>query len=246
MPMSLLFLVAVLGLTLFLQHWLHKHIQGFTFALTSSPGCALRVLFLLLLPGILLHEGSHWLVANVLNVKTGQVSIGVARTRGKMMSLGSVYVERTDPIRESLIGAAPFLFGLGAILLIAGVGVGVWPSADLTVYAVVDRVGASLSLWTTWVSLYLIFAVSTAMIPSESDREPWGMVLLVAGAIVVGAIFFGWFPSVTPEMIDAGKQALSALNLAFGVSALVNGVVAFVLWIAELTLGSFTRRRVRY
>src|SRR5512140_2362800 len=87
---SLLTFALVFALMLFLQRWLHRHIQGFTYALTQNPGCALRVLFLLILPGVLLHEARHWVVANVLGVKTGPVNIGLARGRGKMMSLGSV------------------------------------------------------------------------------------------------------------------------------------------------------------
>src|SRR5215467_3685825 len=124
--MPIILFVIVFALTLFLQRWLHQHIQGLTFAVTGDPGCAMRFLFILLLPGIILHEGSHWVVANLIGVRTGKVSFGVARARGKQFSLGSVTVERTDSLRESLIGLAPFVVGLGAILLIAGYGFDLW------------------------------------------------------------------------------------------------------------------------
>lgn len=244
--MNLVIFILVFGLTLFLQRWLHKHIQGFTYLLTADPGCALRVLFILLLPGVLLHEGSHWLVAKVTGVRTGKVSIGLARARGKMMSLGSVNVERTDVLRESLIGVAPFAFGLAAIVLIAGFGFGLWANAQLDWRGALDRVLGALNDWHAWLYLYLIFAVSTSMIPSESDREPWGLLIVVFIAIVVGAFLLGWVPRVTPEMLKFGNQVLDTLNLALGVSVAVNGIVAFVLWIAELTVGSVTQRRVRY
>ncbi|HEY6041514.1 MAG TPA: hypothetical protein VIX58_05240 [Anaerolineae bacterium] len=244
--MNLGVFVFVFGLALFLQRWLHKHIQGFTYLLTEDPGCALRALFFLLLPGVLLHEGSHWLVANVLGVKTGKVTIGLARARGKMMSLGSVNVERTDVMRESLIGIAPFLFGLVAIVLIAGFGFGLWANAPFDARHVLDIILPALADWPAWVYLYLVFAVSTSMIPSESDREPWGLLILFFCGIALAAWLLGWLPRVTPEMIKLSNQVLDTLNLALGVSVAVNGVVAFVLWILEVTVGSVTQRRVRY
>lgn len=244
--MSLVLFAVVFGFTLFLQRWLHRHIQGLTFALTGDPGCAMRLLFLLLLPGIVLHEGSHWLVASVLGVRTGKVSLGVAPARGKHFSLGSVNVERTDSLRESLIGLAPFLVGLGAILLIAGFGFNLWPDSGLTANQMLDRVFSTAGDPLTWLDLYLIFAVSTAMIPSESDREPWGALLAFFGVVAVLAILFGWTPHFPPEWIATARRALDALTFAFGVSVVVNGAVAFVLWIIEWTIGSVTRRRVRY
>src|SRR5581483_4139219 len=115
---------------LFLQHWLQQHIQGFTFAVTGNPGCAVRALFLLLLPGVLLHELSHWVVANLLGVRTGRISIGLGKMRGKHFSLGSVTVERSDPLRESLIGLAPFISGLLAIWALMGFGFDLWTTTD--------------------------------------------------------------------------------------------------------------------
>ncbi len=51
--MSIVVFIVVFGLTLFLQRWLHQHIQGLTFAVTGDPGCAMRFLFILLLPGVI-------------------------------------------------------------------------------------------------------------------------------------------------------------------------------------------------
>ncbi len=244
--MSIVVFIVVFALTLFLQRWLHQHIQGLTFAVTGNPGCAMQFLFVLLLPGVILHEASHWVVANILFVRTGKVSLGLSRSRGKQFSLGSVTVERTDPVRESLIGVAPFFVGLVAIVLIAGYGFGLWPNSGLTAREMVDVIVATAGDWLTWVDLYLIFAVSTAMIPSESDREPWGQVLIVFGVIAVIAFFLKWIPPITPEMVHWGETILNGLTFAFGVSVLVNGTVAIFIWIVEWLVASFTQRKVRY
>src|SRR5512135_1604730 len=137
MPIILFLIVFIL--TILLQQWLHRHIQGFGLALTGNPGCAVRLLFYLLLPGILLHEGSHYLVAKLLFVRTNGINIGVGRAKKKQISLGSVNIDRTDPVRESLIGVAPFIVGIGAIWLLVGAAFGLWPHDGLSWEQLVRR-----------------------------------------------------------------------------------------------------------
>ncbi len=230
---------------LFLQHWLQQHIQGATFAVTGNPGCAVRALFLLLLPGVLLHEFSHWLVANLLGVRTGKVSIGLGKMRGsKHFSLGSVTVERTDPLRESLIGVAPFIFGLLAIWLLMGFGFGLWAPNDPLL--VVETVWASIGDPLTWLALYLVFAVSTSMIPSASDREPWGIIIGIFVGVGALALILGWVPRFSPEVIEFGQTVLYTLIFVFGVIVVVNGALAIVIFVFEWLFGAMTQRKVRY
>ena len=159
---------------------------------------------------------------------------------------GSVTVERSDSLRESLIGVAPFFVGLGAIILIAGYGFDLWPNSPLTISEMLDRVVSTAGDWLTWVDLYLIFAVSTAMIPSESDREPWGQVLVVFGVIALAAFLLRWTPRLTADMIKVGETVLNGLTFAFGVSVLINGLVAILIWLVEWMVTSITQRRVKY
>ncbi len=244
--MSILFFLIVFALTILLQQWLHRHIQGFALALTGNPGCAIRLLFYLLLPGILLHEGSHYIVAKLLLVRTNGISIGIGNTRKKQVSLGSVNIQRTDPIRESLVGVAPFVVGLTAIWLIAGWGFGVWPNSGLTFAEIVQRVRDYAYDWLTWLDLYLIFAVSTAMIPSESDREPWGPVITIFGLGVAILFLLGWTPRVPQDLVMLARQLLDALTFALGITVIVNGAVAIVLWILERTVERLSGKRVEY
>ncbi|MBI3740268.1 MAG: hypothetical protein HY257_00740, partial [Chloroflexi bacterium] len=216
--MSILFFLFIFSLTLFLQQWLHRHIQGIALALTGNTGCAVRLLFYLLLPGILLHEASHFIAAKILFVKTNGVTIGIGRARKNAVSLGAVNVQRSDPFRESLIGFAPFLFGIGAIWLIAGVGFDLWPGQGLNLLKFIASTMQYARDWTTWLGVYLIFAVSTAMIPSESDREPWGPVLTFLGALVAILFFLGWTPTVPKNIVDAARELIDALNFALAIA----------------------------
>jgi hypothetical protein len=242
--MEIIVFFLLFGVMLFLQRWLQQHIQGLTFALTGNAGCAVRALFILLLPGVLLHEFSHWLIANLLGVRTGPISIGLGRTRGKHFSLGSVTIERTDPLRESLIGVAPFVSGLVAIWLIMGIGFDLWSPRDPQL--VVQRIGSTIGDPLTWLALYLVFAVSTSMIPSESDREPWGVIIAIFAGIGILALILGWVPRFTSDTIDLALQVLYTLIFVFGIIVVVNGALAILIFLFEWGFGAMTSRRVRY
>ncbi len=242
--MEIIYFLVLFGLMLLLQRWLQRHIQGLAFAVTGNPGCAVRALFFLLLPGVFLHEASHWLVANLVGVRTGKFTIGLGRMRGKNFSLGSVTVDRSDPLRESLIGVAPFVFGVIAVWLTMGIGFGLWsPDNPMQVYEVII---STITDPLTWVALYFVFAVSTSMIPSESDREPWGPIILVFVIIAVAALVLGWTPNLTPELLATGQQVLNTLIFVFGIICVVNGSLFIVIFVLEQGFGAMTQRRVRY
>jgi hypothetical protein len=243
---SILTFLVVFALTIFLQRWLHQHIQGFALALTGNAGCGLRLLFYLLLPGVILHELSHYLVAKLLLMRTGGIQIGLGNTRARRVSLGSVNIERTDPLRESLVGAAPFVVGIGAIWLIAAWGFDVWPQTGASLELMLQRVREYSNDWTTWLDLYLIFAVSTAMIPSQSDREPWGPVITFFGLGVAILFVLGWTPRIPPDWVTLARNWLDALTFALGLGVIVNGAVAIVLWVLEQTIERLSGTRVEY
>jgi hypothetical protein len=242
--MEIIYFFILFGIMLFLQRWLQQHIQGLAFAITGNPGCAIRALFLILLPGVFLHEASHWLIANLIGVRTGQFTIGLGKMRGKHFSLGSVTVERSDPLRESLIGVAPFVFGMVAIWLLMGFGFQLWsPENPMQVY---EAISSTITDPLTWVCLYLVFAVSTSMIPSESDREPWGAIILAVAGIAIAALILGWTPNLTPELLSNAQRVLNTLIFVLGIIVVVNGALAILIFILEQGFGAMTQRRVRY
>jgi membrane-associated protease RseP (regulator of RpoE activity) len=244
--MPIILFIIVFALTIVLQQWLHRHIQGFILLLTGDTGCALRLLFYLLMPGVLLHEMSHYVVARLLLVKTGSFRVGIGNTRKRLVSLGSVNIQRADPIRESLIGVAPFVVGVAAIWLLTGLGFDLWPSSGLSIAEFFQRVQTYSNDWTTWLDIYLIFSVSTAMIPSESDREPWGPVITFFGLGTAILFLLGWTPRMPIEAMTTARNLLDALTFALGIAVVVNGVTAMGLWILEQTVLQLSGRRVEY
>lgn len=244
--MSIVIFVVVFVLTILLQQWLHRHIQGLGLVLTGNAGCAVRLLFYLLLPGVLLHEGSHYVIAKLLFVRTHGFQVGVGKARKKQISLGSVNVERSDPVRESLIGVAPFAVGVAAIWMLLAAAFELYPNSGLSIEQMVRTIAAYSHDWTTWVVFYLIFAVSTAMIPSESDREPWFPVITLFGLFVALLLLLGWTPRIPQDTVILARQLLDALTFALAIAVVVNGAIAIVLWVLERTVERVSGKRVEY
>ena len=72
---GLLWLILALGPLLILQRLLHREIQLIFLYITRRVDLAMALFSLLFFPGVLLHEGSHFLAARLLGVRTGGFSI---------------------------------------------------------------------------------------------------------------------------------------------------------------------------
>ena len=62
-----------------------------------------------------MHELSHLLTAGVLFVRTGEIEF-LPKMEGDQVKLGSVAIEKTDPVRRAIIGFASVFVGLSTIL----------------------------------------------------------------------------------------------------------------------------------
>lgn len=238
--MPVLWLALALPALLLLQRWIHRHLRGLAYLMTGRMQWAILVYAIILFPGVVLHELSHWLVARLLGVRTGTISLLPQMQKDGTLRLGYVeyYRKRSlDPIRESLIGAAPLFSGTIVILLIGSHVFGVANFTAAVQSADLDQLSSALTqLFTApdfLVWLYLIFAISNAMMPSPSDRRAWRpfLILLAAGAVILYAldrqqvIIAGL---VGPMTVSFGYLSL-ALSLAIG----VDFAFVFVIYILE-------------
>ncbi|MGD8243733.1 MAG: hypothetical protein PVI63_00890 [Anaerolineae bacterium] len=106
----LLGLAVTLALLMLTERWIHRHLQGTMLLLAGDREIAVMLYAVPLMPGILLHEVSHALVARMLGVRVGRISIR-PKLADERIQLGFVPVEETDLVRASLIGLAPLLTG---------------------------------------------------------------------------------------------------------------------------------------
>ncbi len=192
LEVGLAFLTTI-ALLYFAQQALHRNLQRVLHRLIGHPDAALMLYWALLFPGILLHELSHWLAAMVLGVRRYRFALWPRRS-GRQVRLGAVELAEADPLRMSLIGAAPWLAGLG---LIAALG-GRWPDAPpagMGLWASAWNALQGLLHW-EWggAALYLVFAVGNTMWPSPSDRAAWPAVGIAGGLLGALLLLAGPLP----------------------------------------------------
>jgi hypothetical protein len=225
-----------LAALLLLSRWITRLVQVVGLRLTGIERFALTVYFLLMLPGIVLHELSHALVAKLLGMRVGKFSLGL-RWRGKSVELGSVTVSSGGVIRDSLVGLAPLVSGTAVLLLVGSQVFDIpalgeaWARAGWSgVFQRVDGLGSVPDFW-LWA--YVIFVVSNAMTPSAADRQPW----LVAGLYLTLAVALAYLLVGLPILPDALSAkvagALQLLTLSFLFTLFVDLLAAMVLWFVE-------------
>lgn len=248
---SALFWLIVVFLVMYpLKRWISAHVQGVAFLISGNPQVAVWLFWVLFLPGTLLHEISHWLTAKLLGVKTGKFSLWPKKKKGGELQLGSVQVEVVDPFRYSLIGLAPLIFGSLAVLII-GQGrleLGQLGEALLSgdLQTLSQALVATLSVPDVWLWLYLLFAISNAMLPSPSDRTAWRTVLLYLGLAVLLAIALGFNPTIPPGVQEFILAIITYLLAAFLITVAVDLFFIVIILVSETVLGLIMGRRVQY
>ena len=99
-PYLFFLLFFILLVTLWWLSWrIGLLIQEIVYQITGSDNLAMVILFLIYLPGILIHEASHWLTARILGLKTSKIS-GMAQVYSKYHWSG----ERDGCVRRHVVG----------------------------------------------------------------------------------------------------------------------------------------------
>lgn len=237
--MPFFWVIVTLPILLLLQRWIHQHLHGIAFLVTGQPGRAVVLYAIILLPGVFLHEASHWLAATLLGVRTGTFSVIPRQQPDGSIQLGYVeyYKSRSlDPVRESIIGGAPLITGTAVILLISFHIFNYPQLAALVQTGQIRTVTAALEqllrtpdffLW-----LYLIFAIATAMMPSQSDRRAWPAFAITLTVVSLSLGFVGLFEVVAANLTRPAALMFGYLGLAFSLAIGVD--LFFMLIIATL------------
>lgn len=213
----LLFLFEII-LLFFLSREVTKSLSRVFLHVFHSSSLMIHVLAFLFLPGVIIHELSHFLMASILFVPTGEIEF-LPEVRGSEVKMGSVAIASTDPFRRFLIGVAPLLIGFFVILLLF------WYIAPVVLVS-----------WQTVLLLYGAFEVSNTMFSSKKDME--GALGIIVLACLVALLLLVLHVPVVP--VTASLLALPYIVLFFTHASWFFGVVLgidFVCWgAAELFL----------
>jgi len=212
-----------------LQRILHREIQAVFLILTRDRRLTMGIFSLIFLPGVFLHELSHFFMARILRVPTGRFSILPQPLSDGRLQLGYVETARSDVVRDSLIGAAPLIAGT---LFVAYVSI---YKLDMRVLWDVLRNGQFDLFWMGINALprakdfhlwfYLTFAVSSTMMPSRSDRHAWLELVISAGVVFAIALLVGAGPWMLSSVVPLVSDFLSSVAVIFGLSAMVHVVL---------------------
>lgn len=241
---GLLWLLLMLGPLLILQRQLHRQLQGVFLILTRRPGVSMALFSLLFFPGVALHEASHFVMAWLLRVPTGRVSLLPRPTRDGKLQMGFVETARADVVRESLIGAAPLLSGGAVVALIGVYQMRLLPVGELLLSGATNQFWQGLAALPAqpdfWLWFYLAFAVSSTMLPSASDRRAWLPLVLVLGGLLIVALLAGAGPWMLANLAPAVNRALRGVAAVFAISAAVHLAVLLPVWVLRAGLSRVT------
>ena len=231
---GLFWFVFMLMPLIWLQRLLHREIQAVFLILTRDARLTIGIFQIIFLPGVFLHEGSHFLMAKILRVRTGRFSVIPRALPDGRLQLGFVETAKSDILRDSLIGAAPLIFGT---LFVAFAAVN---RLDMDVLWATLRNGQFNLFWMGvgilprtqdfWLWFYLVFTVSSTMTPSESDRHAWLELLLSAGVLFAITLLIGAGPWMLANIAPLLSNFLSSVAVIFGLSTMVH--ILFFLPIA--------------
>ena len=242
---GLLWLLVALVLLQFLQRSLHREIQAIFLITTRSPGITIGIFSLIFLPGVFLHELSHFLMAKLLQVRTGKFSLLPRMMPNGTLQLGYVEAATSDILRDSLVGVAPLLSGM---LFIA------YAAADrLHLVIVWDTLRNSqwdlfsLGLQTLpnmpdfWIWFYFTFAISSTMMPSESDRHAWMPLGLVSVTLFLLVLLVGAGPWMLTNLAPPINQFLRNTALILLVSIIIHCLLIIPFMFMHRILTRLTR-----
>ncbi len=219
----------------FLQRLLHREIQAVLILLTRNVQLTIGLFSFLFFPGVFLHELSHFLMAKMLRVRTGKISLIPRTLPDGRLQMGYVETVNTDIVRDSFIGLAPLIAGT---LFLAYAGI--YQLQIQTLWDVLRNgqielfwmgLGLLPKVQDFFLWFYLTFAISSTMMPSESDRHAWFPLSLWATALLTLAIFSGagtWMLENLAPLLD---DFLNSVALLFGFSNAVHIILLFPFFI---------------
>ena len=239
---SLFWLLASLVLFLLAQRWLHQQIQLLFYLLTRRLNLALSLFAILFLPGVLLHESSHFVVARLLGVRTRRFSLIPQVTVDGRLRLGYVETAQADVFRDTLIGAAPLLFGGAAVAYLGISQLGITPLFDLASQGSWSQLWAAVAALPGhpdfWLWFYLAFTISSMMLPSPADRRAWLPVILVLLVIAILAFVAGAGPWMVQNIAPWLERILRAVATVFGIGLVIHFVLVVPVTFLRVVIGS--------
>lgn len=198
-----------LFLLFYLSRKTTQGISSIIYKLTKNKKITVFFLAIIFLPGTIVHEFSHAVIAALLRVPVGKMEL-LPEFDDNNLKLGSVTVGKTDIVRNFFIGIAPFIFG--AIILFC------------VIYLILVHL-FSFGVIIYIFLFYLIFTISNTMFSSKKDMEGAVEFFILIIALFVVAYFLGF----EAQNVNWGKNYFFEEILKQGVISLSIPIIIDVL-----------------
>lgn len=183
---------------------------------------SINFLSFLFLPGVIIHELSHLLIASVLSVPVGSMEFMPKKSQNNV-KLGSIEIAKTDPIRRSIIGFAPVFVGLIIIL-----GIVYLFTSNILFFKDKDSyiLGAAILG-----EAYLLFVISNTMFSSSKDIEGTIEILITLLIIFIAVYILGFRPQLafnnlfTKEVLEIVHKATTFLLAPIFIDLIILGTI---------------------
>ncbi len=221
MASQTLLLIVLVFLIYLLARKNHNLLFLLLFLWTNSRNFAINFLSFIFLPGTLIHEVSHWIIATILRVPTGELSILPKIKDNGEIQAGKLEIAKTDPFRHALIGLVPVFSGLALIFVIGKLLSFSFPSITYNLQPV------------TFVGLYLLFVITSSMFSSRKDLETMVIALPVTLVVIFMLNYIGLRILFDPGLIEKTAKILTELN---GYLLICGAVDLFVLIFFQINI----------
>ncbi|MCX6045769.1 MAG: hypothetical protein NT075_11705 [Chloroflexi bacterium] len=238
--LTLLGLVLSFLVLAWLSWQISRHLRILVAYITGSIDFSTVIFFLILLPGIIIHEAAHWITAYVLGLKPSQFRVW-PKPQGRFIGLGSVKVRRGNLWQDNLVGLAPLIVGSSLLALIGqriffanqvadAILQGHWTEAFRDFWQAIST--ADGALWA-----YLLFVIGNAMMPSVSDRESLKPLLIYVTLAALLYVLLGLPLSPLTAALARLNPTVEDLTGAFIFTSLLDGAVLLAIYLLEVLVG---------
>lgn len=221
---QLIFFFFLFILLFFISRKITGYLYKLIYLLTSSQKLALFVLVSLLLPGNIIHEVAHFIIATILRVPTGQLTVIPTIEKNGEVRAGRLMLGSTDPFRYTLVGIAPMITGLTLVYLI-----GKFSSPFFSHLITANRPLTTNIFFLLFVICYMLFVVSTTMFSSKKDLDSLIFVAPVLFLMTASLYLIGIRIALTGPLIGKVASFFAEFNYFLLITNLIDFAVLFFL-----------------
>ncbi len=214
-----------LTLLFFLSRKITSALSSVFYRISGSHKFSVIALAVLLLPGTIIHELSHILMAGMLLVHVGEMDF-LPQSNGNEVRLGSAEIGLTDPFRRALIGVAPLIIGTAIILS------SLWFFNQFS------------NIYLHAITLFMIFEIGNTMFSSQKDME--GFLALMAALVVVSIVIFTaiYFLKIAIPYQSIAEAIFTKGFINFLTQANIYLLIPVGIDLAVFTLGALMKKTV--